>query len=221
MRLTADPHPLLDPVAFTTVFPAPLGALPADPAVDALFAPGAPAPLAADDALREAVRALLRAGGFKPTGRSKPASEYLRKAQAEGRLGGAHAINPAVDALNAVSLHCGLPISIVDTARLAPGGLRLGLAPAGTRYVFNPSGQELDLGGLLSLFDGEGPCAGPVKDAQRTKTGPSTTETLTVVWGTRALPGQASAAAHWLITLLAQVGGTSAPVAVDQPPNIL
>lgn len=221
MRLTADAHPLLDAVAFTTAFPAPLGALAADAAVDALFAPDAAALLAADDALREAVRALLRAGGFKPTGRSKPASEYLLKARAEGRLGGAHAINPAVDALNAVSLHSGLPISIVDTALLQPGPLRLGLAPAGARYVFNPSGQELDLGGLLSLFDGAGPCAGPVKDAQRTKTSAGTTHTLTVVWGTQARPGRSAEAGKWLASLLARLGAVSAAVPVDQPPNIL
>ena len=40
------------------------------------------------------VRDLLRAGGFKPAGRSKPASEYLVRAAGEGKLAG---INLVVD----------------------------------------------------------------------------------------------------------------------------
>ena len=39
----------------------------------------------ADESVREAVRALLRHGGFKPAGRSKPAAEYLVKAAKERR----------------------------------------------------------------------------------------------------------------------------------------
>ncbi len=50
-------------------------------------------------------------------------------------------------------------------------------------------GQTIDLSGLLCLFDAEGPCANPVKDAQRTKTSPATTQVRCVVWGTTALPG--------------------------------
>ena len=48
------------------------------------------------------------------------------------------------------------------------------VAPAGASYIFNASGQSMDLSGLLCLFDADGPCANPVKDAQRTKTGPET-----------------------------------------------
>ena len=43
----------------------------------------------------------------------------------------------------------------------------VGVAPAGASYVFNASGQAIDLGGLLCLFDADGPCANAVKDAQR------------------------------------------------------
>ena len=81
--LTVDPHPLLDLRAFVTEFPRPLGETPAPPELFALLAEGAAAPLRSDDAVREAVRALLRHGGFKPTGRSKPASEYLLRAVRE------------------------------------------------------------------------------------------------------------------------------------------
>src|SRR5918912_1217437 len=109
--LTVDPHPLLDLRAFTTAFPRPLSELASPPELLALLVPEAAAPLHSDDAVREVVRALLRHGGFKPTGRSKPASEYLLKAFREGLL---TPINPAVDVCNAVSLHSGLPISVVD-----------------------------------------------------------------------------------------------------------
>jgi DNA/RNA-binding domain of Phe-tRNA-synthetase-like protein len=208
--LTIDDHPLLEASAFEATFPATLGATPASPEVTALLASAeAPAPMRADDAVRAAVRDLLRHGGYKPTGRGKPSSEYLLRAVGEGALG---AINLAVDACNAVSLHSGLPISVVDLDRARPP-LGIGVAPPGTRYVFNASGQEIDLGGLLCLRDADGPCANGVKDAQRTKTSAATTRTLVVVWGTRALPGRAAEAAAWYRRLLEAAGATTSSVA--------
>jgi DNA/RNA-binding domain of Phe-tRNA-synthetase-like protein len=200
--LTVDPHPLLDLRAFVTTFPRPLGESPAPPGVTALLAEGASAPLGSGDAVREAVRALLRQGGFKPTGRSKPASEYLLKAVREQLLS---PINLAVDVCNVVSFHSGLPVSVVDLDR-AREPLHVGVAPAGSSYVFNASGQAIDLGGLLCLFDADGPCANAVKDAQRTKTGPETRRTLSLVWGTTALPGQAEKAEAWYRELLEKNG---------------
>ena len=143
-----------------------------------------------------------RHGGFKPTGRSKPASEYLLKAVEEGRLS---SINLAVDICNAVSLHSGLPISVVDLDLVKPP-LRIGVAEPGMSYVFNAAGQSIDLGGLLCLFDAEGPCGNAVKDAQRTKTGPATTRTLTVIWGTTELAGRAPRAEEWYRQLLQEQG---------------
>jgi DNA/RNA-binding domain of Phe-tRNA-synthetase-like protein len=207
--LTTDAHPLLDLHAFTTVFPGPLGEMTSTPELLALLALDAPAPLHSVDAVREAVRQLLRHGGFKPTGRSKPASEYLLRAVGEGKLA---AINVAVDVCNVVSLHSGLPISVVDLDR-AHGPFRVGVAPAGASYVFNASGQAIDLGGLLCLFGADGPCANAVKDAQRTKTGAETRRTLSLVWGTVALPGRAAEATAWYRALLEQHGATTEAVA--------
>jgi DNA/RNA-binding domain of Phe-tRNA-synthetase-like protein len=201
--LTVDPHPLLDLQAFTTTFPRPLGELKTPPeAVQALFDSTPTVPITADDGLREAVRAMLRHGGFRPAGRSKPASEYLLKAAADGQL---QAINAAVDICNAVSLHSGLPISVVDLDRTKTP-LRVGIAAAGSSYVFNPAGQTIDLGGLLCLHDADGPCANAVKDAQRTKTGPATVRTLTLIWGTNARPGHAAAAEKWFRQMLHELG---------------
>jgi DNA/RNA-binding domain of Phe-tRNA-synthetase-like protein len=204
--LSTDPHPLLDLAAFVTEFPRPLAEMPSPPELLALFAPGAAAPLQSSDDVRQAVRDLLRQGGFKPTGRSKPASEYLIKALAEGLL---RPVNLAVDACNAASLHSGLPISVVDIDLVNPL-LRVGVAPAGAAYVFNASGQTIDLAGLLCLFDAEGPCANAVKDAQRTKTHDGTRRTLSLIWGTTALQSRAKATEQWYRTLLA--GAETRPV---------
>jgi DNA/RNA-binding domain of Phe-tRNA-synthetase-like protein len=203
--LTVDPHPLLDLRAFVTTFPRPLGEMTSPPDLLSLLAPDAAAPLHSDDGVREAVRALLRHGGFKPTGRSKPASEYLLKAVRENLLS---PINPAVDACNVVSLHSGLPISVVDLGRTREP-LRVGVAPPGSSYVFNASGQSIDLGGLLCLFDADGPCANAVKDAQRTKTGPDTRRTLSLIWGTLTLPGRAAQTESLYRSLLEQQGAAT------------
>jgi DNA/RNA-binding domain of Phe-tRNA-synthetase-like protein len=210
--LAVDPHPLLRVAAFETTFPSPLGALGTPPEVLALLRPDADAPLARDEGVRAAVRDLLRVGGYKPTGRGKPASEYLVRAATEGALG---SINAAVDACNAASLHSGFPVSVVDLDRAAPP-FRVGVAPAGASYVFNASGQEIDLAGLLCLFDAAGPCANAVRDAQRTKTTAGSTRTLSVVWGCAGYEARLAATARWYRDLLASLGATTAPAAVHQ-----
>jgi DNA/RNA-binding domain of Phe-tRNA-synthetase-like protein len=211
--LTIDPHPLLDLHGFISLFPQPLGEMPAAP-LQALLHIEASAPLHSDDAVRDKVRALLRQGGFKPTGRSKPASEYLLKAVREGLL---TPINLAVDACNVVSLHSGLPISVVDLDR-ASEPFRVGIAPPRSSYVFNASGQTIEVGGLLCLFDAEGPCANAVKDAQRTKTTEQTRKTLSLIWGTSALPGRAAETEVWYRSLLEQHGVTTLSLPPLLPP---
>lgn len=203
--LTVATHPLLDLCAFITTLPRPLGELASPPALLAgLALDHADAPLRSDDGVRAAVRDLLRHGGFKPTGRSKPASEYLIKAATDGMT----TINVVVDACNVASLHSGLPISVVDLD-LVRAPLSVEVAPAGAQYVFNRSGQTIDIGGLLSLCDADGPCAGPVKDSQRSKTNDATIRTLSVVWGSVALPGRAAQTAAWYRDLLHSVGATT------------
>jgi DNA/RNA-binding domain of Phe-tRNA-synthetase-like protein len=201
--VTIAPHPLLDAAVFTSVFPKPLGEL-GTTASSAFFSTTAQAPLQSSDEVRGAIRDLLRHGGYKPTGRGKPASEYLIRAVSEGALA---SINAAVDACNAVSLHSGLPISVVDLDRSKPP-FRIGLAPAGTEYLFNASGQSIDVEGLLCLFDADGACANAVKDSQRTKTTPATTRTLSVVWGSKKLSNRTAAALDWYKQLLGAVGAS-------------
>ncbi|MFO0844196.1 MAG: phenylalanine--tRNA ligase beta subunit-related protein [Gemmataceae bacterium] len=206
--VTTDPHPLLDLAAFVTTFPRSLGEMAVPDTLLGLLRLDAAAPFTPEDRVREQIRALLRHGGYKPTGRGKPASEYLLRAAGDGSLA---TINLAVDACNAVSLHSGLPISVIDLDRAAEP-LRVGLAPPGTSYVFNAAGQSIDLAGLLCLSDAAGPCANGVKDAQRTKTTPQTRRTLSLVWGTNALPGRTAVASAWYQELLRLAGAVTAAV---------
>jgi DNA/RNA-binding domain of Phe-tRNA-synthetase-like protein len=207
--LRVDPHPLLKVAAFTTSFPEPLARCATPPEVlDALRLDG-PAPLRRDEALRTAVRDLLRYSGYKPTGRGKPASEYLARAAAEDAL---VSINAAVDVCNAVSLHSGLPVSVVDLDR-ARAPFHIQVAPAGATYVFNASAQEIDLTGLLCLYDADGPCANAVRDAQRTKTRDETKETLSVLWGCAGFETRLRDAERWYRALLEKTGAMTSDVA--------
>lgn len=196
------PHPRLELAAVLASFTSPLEGSETPSWLKGLLSLEAEAPLKSDDTVRSAVRDMLRWGGFKPTGRSKPASEYLIKALEEGILS---AINPAVDACNAVSLHSGLPISVVDLSKVE-WPLHIALAEPRSSYVFNRSGQSIELGGLVCLWDAAGPCANAVRDSQRTKTDASTCRTLSILWGAAALPGRAQAAAQWYGALLERLG---------------
>jgi DNA/RNA-binding domain of Phe-tRNA-synthetase-like protein len=205
LTIVIEPHTLLELGAFATRFSTPLAAVEASDTIRSLCVGSSGAPLTCSDQVRGAVRELLRVGGFKPAGRNKPASEYLAGAAAEGRF---PQINTAVDACNAVSLHAGLPISLLDIDRLvAP--LSIQVAPVGTTYAFNPSGQVIDASGLLCLFDAEGASGTPVKDAQRTKTHDDTRTTLSIVWGTKALAGRTGETTRWYRELVAAIPGAT------------
>ena len=203
--LEVDDHPLLRVAAFTTLFPTPLGTLSTPGYVLDNLRPDAPAPLARNEETRAAVRDMLRHGGYKPTGRGKPASEYLVRAASDGALG---SINAAVDVCNAVSLHSGFPISLVDLDR-AHGPFRIAIAPDGASYVFNVSGQEIDLAGLVCLYNADGPCANAVRDAQRTKTNAETRSTLSVIWGCAGFEERLKKTTEWYRALLAEMGATT------------
>lgn len=211
VEIEVAPHPLLQLGAFVARFPAPLGSTPSPSWLTDLLRLEAElhAPdgtrLASDEAVRGAVRKLLRHGGYKPSGRGKPASEYLLAAAAEGTLG---TINLAVDLCNACSLHSGLPISVVDLAR-ARAPLSVAIAADDASYVFNASGQEIKLAGLLCLHDADGPCANAVKDAQRTKTNEATTAVVCIVWGTVEAAPRTDATLATYLALTERAGATT------------
>ena len=208
IEISREEHPLLQIRAFETAFPATVDAMPATPELTRLLSLDADTPFPPDERLRVAIRNMLRHGGYKPTGRGKPASEYLVRAATDGTLA---SINAAVDACNAVSLHGGFPISVVDLARAKPA-FRIAIAPPGSRYAFNRSAQQIDVTGLVCLFDAEGPCANAVKDAQRTKTDGSTVRTLSIIWGSAGWEHHLDSVNEWYQSLLASIGAETVPL---------
>lgn len=209
--LPAEPLPGLAVRALQALLPGPLASLPEAPWLPPLLQAGAPAPMTSSDELRKAVRDVLRQRGYRPTGRGKPSSEYLLNAAAEGRL---TPINPLVDAGNVVSLHSGLPISIVDLDLLQPP-LSVKVATASASYVFNASGQSIELAGLPCLCDAAGPCANAVKDSQRSKTTADTRRVIAVIWGCdQPDPSLPSRTAAWLADILQRLGAKTVDVPV-------
>ncbi len=119
---------------------------------------------------KAAVRAMLRHGKYKPAGRAKPSSEYLVSAALDNSF---PLVNAPVDANNAVSLEYGYPASIFDLDKSGSAFL-VRRGRTGESYVFNPSGQSIDLEDLLVVCrrtaDGVWEaCGNPVKDAMATK----------------------------------------------------
>jgi DNA/RNA-binding domain of Phe-tRNA-synthetase-like protein len=132
---------------------------------------------------KAAVRDMLRHGKYKPAGRSKPSSEYLLAAALEGDF---PLVNGPVDANNAVSLEWGYPASVFD-ASMTGTELLLRRGLAGESYIFNPSGQSIDLEDLLVVCrrdpaKGWEPCGNPVKDAMATKVFESASDVVAVVY---------------------------------------
>lgn len=205
LAIQVEPHPLIRAVAFTTDLAAVHPDLSSPAWLVDLLRLDASSPFEHDGRVRASVRDALRIDGYKPTGRGKPASEYLARAADQGVLA---SINLPVDACNVVSLHSGIPISVIDLDRASPP-FRIAVAGQDDAYVFNPSGQSIRLGGLPCLFDAAGPCANAVRDAQRTKTRPATRQTLSVLWGCSPLEDRTAAALAWYLEILQRAGATT------------
>lgn len=133
-------------------------------------------PLDGDEtALVADTRNMLRKGKYKPTGRGKPASEYLlRSVQKDGFT--FPRINSPVDINNYISLKYLLPISLWDLDLAGTDQFSCRLGKPGEEYIFNQGGQTIDLQDLVLIARKEGdssdfvPTANPVKDSLATKT---------------------------------------------------
>lgn len=130
----------------------------------------------AEERRRVAARDMLRKGRYKPTGRGKPASEYLLRA-AERPDYVFPSINGPVDVCNYLSLKHVLPISLWDLDRTGSDRFVFRLGKKGEGFVFNEGGQVIDLEDLLvgcRVDEGDDsfgePIVNPVKDSLATKT---------------------------------------------------
>ena len=141
-----------------------------------------------EEEVTKPVRAMLRHGIYKPTGRGKPASEYLLKA---ARGDAFPRINNLVDLNNLVSLRALLPISLVDLGRAEATRFAIRRGRPDESYVFNTAGQRIDLQDLLLVARGEAdePCANPVKDSMATKLDAQATDVMAVLYAPEGLPG--------------------------------
>lgn len=144
----------------------------------------------AEDAARRAARDLLRNGRYKPTGRGKPASEYLIRAAADAERTFPR-INAPVDICNYVSLKTLLPISLWDLDRAGTDQFVFRLGRAGEAYVFNTGGQEIGLEDLIVGCRREGetetPIVNPVKDSLATKTTEATRRVAACIYAPAAV----------------------------------
>ena len=162
---------------------------------------------AEEDARRRAARDMLRNGRYKPTGRGKPASEYLLRAAQQPERAFPR-INAPVDVCNYLSLKELLPMSLWDLDRADAEAFVFRLGHEGEAYAFNTAGQEIDLTDLTVGCAVRGgvahPIVNPVKDAQATKTTPETTQVAAVVYApveavsAERLAAMAAEFARWL-----------------------
>ena len=132
--------------------------------------------------VRQRVRNILRHGKYKPSGRGKPASEFLLRAALSESF---PLVNEPVDVNNAISLESGFPGSISDVA-LSGKRLLIRRGLPDEEYVFNPSGQTINLEDLLLVCrktqDGWEACGNPVKDAMSTKISSDTENVVAVLY---------------------------------------
>ena len=122
------------------------------------------------EARRLRSRNMLRLGSYKPTGRGKPANEYLLRAARQDCF---PRVNSAVDALNLISLRYMVPISLWDLTASRVDTVEIRLGRADESYVFNASGQQLALRDLVCGCSvtqvGSTPMVSPIKDSMSAK----------------------------------------------------
>lgn len=144
-----------------------------------------------EDNFRKACRDMMRIGAYKPTGRGKPSSEYLLRAAGEEDF---PRINAVTDINNYVSLKYLTPISLWDLDKIEATSWLFRPGNDDESFVFNKSGQTIDLKDLITGFaiteTREEPVATPVKDCQKTKTDASTRNLAVAIYYPAGWEGQ-------------------------------
>ncbi len=139
-----------------------------------------------NDNQKSSIRQLLKFNKFKPTGRNKPASEFIYNEIKKNN--GFNFINNIVDINNVVSIKTLMPISIFDL-ELTSKNLEIRTGNEGESYVFNPSGQTIDLKNLIcvcELHSGKSnPICNPIKDSMKTKINDKTKNVVGVIYGSK------------------------------------
>jgi len=180
--------------------------------LDALLEARKGALSAAEERRRAACRDILRNGVYKPTGRGKPASEYLLGAAREGAF---PRVSALVDVNNFISLKYVLPISLWDAGRCASAAFEFRLGREGESYVFNKAGQAIDLADLVcgceAADGGSRPIVNPIKDSMSTKVQADTRVVIGAIYYPPQVMGPAeigAAADDFLAALLRGTDGS-------------
>ncbi len=162
------------------------------------------------ESVRLACRDMLRNGSYKPTGRGKPASEYLLRAAASGEF---PRINWPVDVCNYISLRYLLPISLWDLDLSDSDAFVFRLGKSEETYEFNMAGQTIGLQDLVvgcvvgdSRSPDGTPIVNPVKDSMRTKTTASTTRIAAAIYAPADQPGELADACNEFAEMLSWAG---------------
>ena len=160
-------------------------------------------------------RAAFKALGKDPS-RYRPATEALIRRLRAGKP--PPTVNNVVDAANLVALRTGFSIGVYDHERLRPP-LALRVGGAGETYASLAKG-DLNLEGLPTLFDADGPFGGPVSDGRRAAVTGATRRVLLVVYafGPTRADGAALGIAKEMFERHAAVGET-ALIGTDRPPD--
>lgn len=158
------------------------------------------------EATTKAVRDLFRHGKYKPTGRGKPASEYLVKAALQDKF---PRINNLVDINNLISLETLIPISLVDLGRAKTSQFVLRHGREGEEYVFNRADQVIGLHDLIvvSRLPEDAPCANAVKDSMATKLTDEAEDVMAVLYAPDGLAEEVCSATARFAELLERWGG--------------
>lgn len=128
---------------------------------------------------------MLRNGNYKPTGRGKPANEYLIRAVQGEKF---PRINAPVDINNLISIKYLLPISLWDLELAGTDDFLFRLGQPGETYVFNSGSQEIGLQDLpvgcacFQNYPTGLPIVNPVKDSLKTKTLPETRHVAAAIY---------------------------------------
>jgi DNA/RNA-binding domain of Phe-tRNA-synthetase-like protein len=146
--------------------------------------------------MRASVRKMLRYGKYHPSGRGKPASEFLLRVALQNEF---PLVNAPVDVNNVISLASGLPASIFDSD-VSGTHLLIRRGHPGEAYLFNTSGQSIDLQDLVVVCrKNQGnwePCGNPVKDSVATKISRGTKDVIAVIYAPVDQPMEVLG--HWV-----------------------
>jgi DNA/RNA-binding domain of Phe-tRNA-synthetase-like protein len=142
------------------------------------------------DAAIGRVRTMYRRVGLDPT-KTRPSSEALLRRLRRGEP--LPRVNAAVDICNWCSVEAQVPFGLYDRGRIEGDAVALRLGHDGEGYA-GIRKDHVNVGGRLTLADGQGPFGNPTSDSARTMVTPETTRLVVVIFAPADSPAGSIAA---------------------------